>query len=265
MSKLIAALVALLAASTLEAQDAAAGYAPGTHRYRVTREARSSQEVAGTVQSGTVTTLEELTLDLRAAARDTLRFTVTIDSAARLSDMPGAGDTPPVKGRRISGRISSGGSFHDFDPESAADAEMASGYRSFLPRLPAQPLGPGLTWTDTVQTPLTQAGIQGTTRTIIVSRVVGDTIIAGRKAWRVERTGTLTMSGTGNQDGTDLILTGAGTATGISHIAAGGVYLGGTSNQELALTVEVPAASMRIPIRQTAVTRVERIGPGGSR
>ena len=265
MSKLTAALVLLLAASTLEAQDATAGYAPGTHRYRVTREARSSQEVAGTVQSGIITTLEELTLDLRAAARDTLRFVFTIDSAARESDMPGAGEAPPAKGRRISGRISPRGSLHDFDAESAADADMASAYRSFLPRLPAEPLRLGLTWTDTVQTPLTQAGIRGTTRTIIVSRIVGDTTVAGQKAWRVERIGTLTMSGTGNQDGADLILTGAGTATGMSHIGAGGVYLGGTSNQELALTVEVPAASMKIPIRQTAVTKVERIGPAGSR
>ena len=266
MSKTVVAMLAILAAaSAAEAQTAAAAYAPGVHRYRVTREARSSQEVMGTVQTGTVTTVEELTFDLRAAALDTMRFSFTIDSASRQSDMPGASEAPPAKGRRVSGRVSPRGLVIDFDPDSSGAEDISAGYRNFLPYLPAQPLAAGMAWADTVRTPFTQAGIQGMTMTIIASRVVGDTTIGGQKAWRLERTGTLSMSGTGNQDGADLILTGAGTATGVSHITAGGVYLGANSTQELSIKVEVPAASMTIPIKQTAVTRIERIGPAAGR
>ena len=172
------------------------------------------------------------------------------------------GEAPPAKGRRLSGRVSTRGLVHAFDPDSAGVPDISAAYRNFLPHLPAQPLATGVSWTDTLRTPFTQAGIQGTTVTIIASKVLGDTTFGGQKAWRVERTGTLSMSGTGNQDGADLILSGSGTATGVSYIAENGVYLGARSEQELALNVEVPAASMTIPIKQTTVTRIERIaGP----
>ena len=252
-------LTALVTAAPAAAQVAGTGYAPGTHRYRVTREARSSQEVMGTVQSGTVTTYEELTLDLATLSRDTMRFTFTIDSTSRQSDMPGEGEAPLPNKHRISGRIAPTGIFHGFDSAATSADETAPAFRSFLPRLPAGPLTVGSSWTDTVGTPFTQAGIQGTTRTIIASRVIGDTTIGGRKAWRIERTGTLSMSGTGHEGGADLRLSGGGTATGVSHVGVDGIYLGGTSNQALALTVEVPAANLTIPIKQTAITRVERI------
>ena len=262
---LTVALLAILGiAFTVEAQGTGTVYAPGAHRYRVTREARSSQEVMGNAQTNVVTTYEELTLDLRGGTRDTLRFSFTIDTASRQSDMPGAGETPPAKGRRISGRVSTRGLVHDFDRDSSGAEDISAGYRNFLPQLPARPLAAGMTWTDTMRTPFTQAGIQGTTMTIIASRVLGDTTVAGQKAWRVERRGTLSMSGTGNQDGTDLILSGAGTATGVSLIAQNGVYLGANSTQDLSINVEVPAASVTIPIKQTTVTRIERIGaPAG--
>ncbi len=263
MSKTLAALLGMLVVASVSEAQSAAVYAPGTHRYRVTREARSSQEVMGSVQTGTVTTYEEFTLDLRAGGRDSMRFSVTIDSASRQSDMPGAGEVPPAKGRRVSGRVSPRGVVHDFDPDSSGAEDISAGYRNFLPHLPAQPLAAGLAWSDTARTPFTQAGIQGTTMTVIASRVLGDTTIGGQKAWRVERKGTLSMSGTGNQDGADLILSGAGIANGISLIAQNGVYLGARSEQELSINVEVPAASMTIPIKQTTVTRIDRIPTPG--
>src|SRR5687768_479704 len=263
MRKTLITLAILATAPALEAQTAGSTYAPGAHRYRLTREARSSQEVMGQVQTGTVTTYEEFTLDLRPGERDTMRFTITIDSATRQSDM-GAGEAPPAKGRRISGRVSARGRVHDFDRDSSGTDDLAAGYRNFLPQLPAQPLAMGMSWADTVRAPFNQGGIQGTTMTVIASRVLGDTTIGGQRAWRVERTGTLSMSGAGNQDGADLILSGAGTANGVSYIASNGVYLGASSTQDLSINVEVPAASMTIPIKQTSITRIERIGtPAG--
>jgi hypothetical protein len=264
MPKTVVAILVLLAvAPALEAQGSGPAYVAGANRYRVMRESRSSQEMMGQVQTNNVTTYEEFTLDLRGGARDSMRFTITIDSASRRSDMPDAGETPPARGRRLSGRVSPRGLVHAFDPDSSGAEDISSSYRNFLPHLPLQPLSAGLSWTDTVRTPFTQAGIQGTTQTIISSKVLGDTTIDGQKAWRVERMGALSMSGTGNQDGADLILSGAGTANGVSYIAQNGVYLGARSEQELSLKVEVPAASLTIPITQTTVTKIERVRPAG--
>ena len=261
MSKIAAVVLSALAVtSTLEAQGSGPGYAPGSHRYRIVREARSTQEVMGTTQAGTVTTREEFTLELADAGRDTLRFGFTIDSASRQSDLPGPGEAPLPKGRRITGRVAARGNFHAFDADGSNPDDIPPGYRSFLPILPAVPLAAGVAWTDTIRTPFTQAGIQGMTQTIVASRVLGDTTIGGRRAWRVERTGTLSMSGTGNQDGADLILAGGGSAAGFAWVGVDGVFLGGMSNQDLTLRVEVPAANLTIPIKQTATTRIEWLG-----
>jgi hypothetical protein len=252
--------LALLSATAgaLDAQGVS-GYAPGTHRYRVTREAKSTQEMMGQTQSGTISTFEEFTLDLRPGGRDTMRFSITIDTASRQSDLPGAGDPPPAKGRKVSGQISPRGVVQHLDKDTTSGADISAGYRTFLPHLPAAALTAGMTWTDTVRTPFNQGGIEGTTVTIIASRVLGDTTIGTEKAWRVERTGALSMSGTGNQNGADLILTGAGTAKGQSYLGTTGVYFGATSTQSLNISIQVPAASMTIPIDQTTVTKVERV------
>jgi hypothetical protein len=267
MLKSTAFAFALLSASTaaLDAQGAAAAYAPGTHRYRVTRESKSTQEMMGQTQSGTVSTFEEFTLDLRPGGRDTMRFSITFDSASRQSDIPGAGETPPAKGRRISGQISPRGVVQQFDKDTTAVDDISAGYRTFLPHLPTGTITLGTTWTDTVRTPFSQGGIEGTTITIIASRVLGDTTIAGQKAWRVERTGALSMSGAGNQNGADLVLAGTGTANGISYLGTSGTYLGAASTQNLKMSIQVPAASMTIPIDQTTVTKVERVAAPPSR
>ena len=56
-----------------------------------------------------------------------------------------------------------------------------------------------MTWSDTLTAPFNQGGIEGTTVTVIDSQVVGDTTVGDQKVWRIERAGTLSMSGTGNQ------------------------------------------------------------------
>ena len=264
MLKSAALTLALLAAgaSAVGAQSATTTYVPGTHRYRVTREAKSSQEMMGQTQSGTVSTFEEFTLDLRPGGRDSMRFTVTIDSAAHRTDLPTPGAPPERKGRKVSGVMSTSGVFHQFDKDATETEEFSSAYRNFLPKLPAGGVKAGMAWTDTVRAPFSQGGIEGTTISTIASRVLGDTTLAGQKAWRIERTGTLSMSGTGHQSGADLILSGSGTANGVSYVAVGGTYLGATSTQELSMNIEVPAASMTIPIKQTTVTKIEKVaGP----
>lgn len=258
-SATVALVLLTVGAAALEAQAASTGYAPGTHRYRVTRESKSVQEMMGQSQAGAISTFEEFTLDLRPAGKDTLRFSITIDSASRTSDAPTGTEEPVRKGLKVSGRVAPNGAFHQFDREPKVDEALSGPYRNFLPQLPAAGVKMGATWSDTIRAPFSQGGIDGTTVTTIDSRVLGDTTVGGQKAWRIERTGRLSMSGTGNQNGADLILSGSGTASGMSLIGTNGVYLGATSTQDLSMTVEVPAASMTIPIKQTTVVRIERI------
>ena len=253
-------LLFLAQAPALAAQVGPSAYAPGTHRYRVTRESKSSQEVMGQVQASAVRTFEEVTLELRAGSRDTMRFVFTLDSASREADIPSAAETVPAKGRPVSGQLSARGVVRQFDTDASPGEDLTAAYRNFLPLLPAGGVKAGMTWTDTLETPFKQSGIEGSTRTIIASRVLGDTTIGGQTAWRIERTGTLGMKGTGMQSGAELVLTGSGSANGVSWVGMNGVYHGARSTQELKLTIEVPAATLTIPISQTTVTRIDRIG-----
>ncbi len=267
------ALVALTTAEVIDAQvpdsvRAAAGaqvsYSPGTHRYRVTTKLEQRQEAMGETQENRTTSVEELTLDLTRASTDTLRFTFTVDSISLQSTVPGAGDGTGLKGRRVSGRVSPRGVIHGFDADSTG-LDLSPGYRNFFVRVPAGALAQGRSWTDTVRVTLDQGGLDGTAVTITESRVVGDTTVAGQKAWRVDRSATIAMSGIGNQGGTDIVLEGVGTARGTAYLGVNGVYLGATASQQLDMKVQMPAASMTIPITQTSTTTVEWLGAGAGR
>jgi hypothetical protein len=257
-------IVAFALAATEAAAQAGPAYVPGAHRYRVTRESKQAQEVMGETQNVSITMIEEVSLQLTPAGRDTLAFSFVLDSVSRQTDTPDAAPEAPQKGATFGGRLSPRGSVHAFNVDPSM-ATAAQGYRSFFLRLPAAELKVGTAWTDTVTIALAQNGIDGSGTTVTQSRVVGDTTIGGQKAWRIDRSAVLTMSGVGNQGGTELTMKGSGTARGTAYLTSAGLYLGATSEQQLDLTVEVPAASLTIPIRQMTTTRVERIGDGPKR
>jgi len=278
MSKLSAAAAALLVAaagSTAAAQPFA--YKAGAQAYRLDQTVATEQTVQGMAQSSTSSTAQFISMELAPGAQG-LGLTFVIDSVVVLPGDSAAAASPmqaqvqrqaedaakALKGRRLSGTVTPLGRVQTLavaDTVVPNAQQLANGFKAFLVPFPSASVKAGLTWTDTTTNEFkNMSGIDGTTKSIVTYTVVGDTTVGGQKAWKVEQKGTLTMTGAGAAQGTDVSLSGDGTVQGTVVVGQNGVYLGGDVEQTQSLKVEVPAASMTIPITNNVTTKIRPIG-----
>lgn len=254
------ALVAGAFQSSLSAQGAFS-YAPGKNTYRHTEVRKTSQEVMGQKQDIDITTLERVSLAIAPKTGDSLAFVFTVDSASMTASMPQAQrDLSKLVGTTVTGVMSKRGKAYTA-VSSLTDAEgqnMAEGLKHFLVTFPENPKV-GSTWVDTVTVKPVVEGLDITTVVIVTSKILGDTTIAGEKAWRVEQNATLTTTGSGNQGGQALVFDGTGTTSGMAYVSAKGVYMGSSSTQNQAMTITIPGAGMTIPMTTAVTSKVELV------
>ena len=258
-------LAMLLIAATLPALGQI-HYAPGVQRYRLHSTVQRSQEQNGKKTSGTITNEQQVTVALQAPGskgalsdKDTLHFDVTLDSVNLSSDM--AVQLPNVQvmqGTKVSGAMLPSGKVLNFNSDTkvadGVDREsIVSSMAHFLLTLPANAAA-GTSWTDTATTNVTKDETSLKTSTITVSKVIGDTTVAGQPAWRVHRSSTLIISGTQVQSNQQISMEGTGTGEAMYYIGTNGVYLGSTQSQTMSETVKT--AGMVIPVTQTATNVV---------
>jgi hypothetical protein len=259
--RLLSASLVLVAASA-GAQEAAILYKPGSAQYRVTTSTNTTQEMNGQKQDFSVNSTQKLTVTV-GSARDSLPLTIVLDSIAQQASIPGAPDVSALSGMKLTGTMSPRGRIYSASITGASGSEVSNqqgeGLRRFLPRLPAS-MKKGATWTDTVDAVLPAANGAELRRTAEVTyTVLGDTAMAGGKAWKVGMESKAKISGKGSQMGTDFTIEGGSTSSGVTYIAPNGWFLGaeGSENQELLVSVE--AAGMLIPINSKTKTSVEKI------
>jgi hypothetical protein len=277
MSKpFLAAAIALAAASSAASAQSFA-YKPGAQSYRVDQTLAASQTVQGMTQSSEATTAQFVSVQL-APGSGGMGVTFVIDSVVV---MPPSGETAAspaqaavhakavddakaVKGRKLVGVMTPLGRVQELavtDTVVPNALQLANGFKAFLVPFPNASIKTGMTWTDTTTNEFkNMSGIDGTTKTVVNYTVTGDTTVNGQRAWRVAQKGTIAMNGAGVASGTDVTLSGTGTMAGTLVVGQNGVYLGGTMEQEQSLSVEVPAASMTIPITNKVTTRIQPIG-----
>jgi len=258
----------LLVAGTLPALGQM-HYTPSVQRYRLHSTVERAQEMNGDKSSGVITNEQQVTVALQApnaksalTDKDTLTFAVTLDSVNMSSSMSvQLPDVSVMQGTKVSGTMLPSGKVISFKSDTKAtdgvDREsIVSSMAHFLLALPPTG-GAGATWTDTVNTNVSSDGNSLKTSTITVSKVIGDTTVAGQAAWRVHRTSTLIISGTQQQANQQITMDGTGTGEAMYYIGTNGVYLGSTATQSMKETVK--AAGMVIPVTQTAKSTVTLI------
>ncbi len=218
-------------------------YTPGVQRYRLHSTVQRTQEQNGKKTSGTITNEQQVTVVLQAPGskgalsdRDTLHFDVTLDSVNLELEL--AVQLPNVavmQGTKVSGAMLPSGKVLELQlgHEGRRTASIASrscrAWRTFFSRCPPTPAA-GTTWTDTANTNVSKDGTSLKTSTITVSKVIGDTTIAGQSAWRVHRSSTLVISGTQSQSNQQISMDGTGTGEAMYYIGTNGIYLGSTSS-----------------------------------
>lgn len=251
-----AAAAVLSIAGAAQAQDMA--YGPGTFQYRLNTQVHAKQEMMGQTQEVHRNSSQHITLKLDSQAGNVLGFAITVDSSQ--SDSPeGQAQSANLVGKTVTGTVSPRGRVLTFSaPQDsvAGDGEFRN-LKQFFVRLPDKPTR-GASVVDTLADTINTQGLQIEQIVVMTSTVAGDTTINGEKAIILERTGSLSLSGDGEQGGQELVMDGTGTVNGKLYVGAKGL-LSGEMENSAQMNVSVPAASMTIPITQTATSKFERV------
>lgn len=240
-------------------------YAPGTRRYRLTTTVSRMQNQAGgrAPFEFTNTTTMDVTLTLAPRTHDTLALNLVVDTVTVSSDL----DAPPAnlsgyQHAKLVGLISPQGRIYAFDPPPGtadASANLYRAFRRFLVPFPNADVGPGTTWSDTSTSTIKVGGFDTRTVSITTSRITSDTTYAGQRAWRVERTGTITISGDATAADKTVHLSGDGSMRALDYVSTGGVFLGETGTQTTQLQQSNPnePGVESTPIQQTIKSKVD--------
>jgi hypothetical protein len=253
--------VLAVAALPVAAQTALGPYAPYAATYRALTNVRTSQTMMGQAQEFETKTSQQMSMSV-VKAGDALTLTMTLDSATATTTAPEAPDLSSAIGLKLIGSMSPDGKVSSSAVTDKTGAPSSSPFagnmRSFLPRLRIG-AGPGTTWVDSSTTVNKQNDADVTAATVVTYTLVGDTTVAGVKAWKIAGVSVSKLSGTGNRMGTDYTLTGDVKGTTTSLVSVTGILLAISADSDSNLTVTVEAAGMTIPIAQKTTTTIEKL------
>jgi hypothetical protein len=151
-------------------------------------------------------------------------------------------------------------------PEMKGDAEALASPQaiaySFFPLLPGGAAAPGESWTDTIHFEIETAQGETTSTAIMTYTVVGDTVVGGVNLVNISTRGTAEAMTFGVTEGMEVTQIFSGDVTGVVlWDAARSVYFGGTLEQDMSGTVEVPAAGMPpMPLRVRGTSHIRLQG-----
>lgn len=248
-------LVALV--GTVQAQDLS--YAPGTFTYRMNTALHQKQDMMGQIQETDRKASQLLTVRLDRRTQDTLGFAITVDSSQTdAPEMQAA--LAKLVGKTVTGTVSPRGKVLSFvapTDSSTVESDFRN-VRQFFVRFPDKATR-GASVVDTVSDSFDAQGLKVKQQVVMTSTVAGDTTIGGEKAIILERNGTVSMTGEGEQNGSELTLDGTGTVTGKLYVSAKGGLLGGQMENSSLINVSVLAMNVTIPITQTSTSIMERV------
>lgn len=256
------ALIALAVALALPASAAGAQefrYSPGTARYDASVVTHMTREMGGQRTDEEIMQSQRLTIGLTRAGGDTLAIGVTVDSAAVATRTGGVQDVSPLVGLKVDGRISTTGDLYssalvgrDIGPTGSL---VASELARFLPKL-RRDLHTGLTWTDTTAEEMDMLGVPVSRRSITTSTVTGDTTVAGRRGWKIDRRSSVNFTGSGSMSGQQIRLEGSSTSEGVIVVSRAGRYLASEQTDSSTTKFTMPSTGAEIAMRQEQRTSV---------
>ena len=257
---LLATAVSLPTAAS--AQTGLPAYAPSKERYRLESNVKTAQTMMGQTQEATMASSQVSTMALVKSGA-ALSLTMTMDSASVTAAGPApAPDMSAIIGSVFAGSMAADGQVSGSTVTDKAgkpmDGPAASSIRSFLPRLKVG-AATGATWSDTSTTKGLVNGANVNTTRIVTYTVAGDTTVAGVRGWKITATNAGTIEGSGSQGGADFTMKGTIGGGGTYVISTTGIFLGAGLMDDVNMTVEVPMASMQIPITTSTTSKITRI------
>jgi hypothetical protein len=238
-------------------------YGPGALRYLVHRQLHIQQTLGDQVQAQNLGARIFVTMAITGPA-DSVGYptTFSVDSIVADSGTPAPVADNIVKVRKLvfAGRVARRGEFVNALPSDSAlaqsVAQLLGNFRDFLPRLPADGVKPGATWTDTVETTQKSGDATSSRRATIHATATPWQDRTGVSGVRVETSQAYHVTGSGKNAGQLYELSGEGTASGTAFLAADGRYMAGEVRDSTALTIRLPVQGVSVPVVQVAHTAV---------
>jgi hypothetical protein len=201
-----------------------------------------------------------LTVALARSARDTLTMNVTVDS---ISSSMGMGQIlDQFRGMMVTAKVSPVGEVYSTaagnDKGGAEAAPLHQELGGFLPRLRAS-LNRGTTWTDTSVNKMSANGLEIERKTVSTYRVEGDTTVAGQSSWKIAKSDSVAMSGSGNTANGPMTMEGTSKSNGTLFVTPRGLYLGGEGTRDEQMRFVVAANGMEVGISQSTRLKIERV------
>lgn len=283
---LAASVIAILALAGCAAKTAAPAAAPKapagtvleykmpagrTLTYTNIEEMSQVMEVMGQTVDAHTKGGGTFTLSAKGKRDQNLLLGVTIDDMSMTITGP-MGDQSPdmstVKGKSFDMVVSPLGAEIDVSGAEAityqsanGTSNVAPGFRLFFPDLPGRPLKVGDTWPSSAAADDTSGGMNIKMGFQYVNTFEGLETVEGMECARIKSDYTATLSGTGNQQGMDMALTGTGKGTDLWYFAVKeGIYLKATSDATYDISISVSAAGMTIPMTQTRKGELKLVG-----
>lgn len=248
----------LVGTSTLSAQ--ALEYAAGITRYRVSTTTTGSRTTPMGINDFEIGLRQQITVKLARQAKDTLVATVTLDSID-LSGSPTGADVSSLIGAQVVSLVSPTGKLYSTTAPAGGNPLISQIAERFGRLLPAyhSDLTAGKTWSDTTTGKVNQQGLD-VDRTIVSNfKVERDTTIGGVKAYKVGRITTVRAAGSGTPQGTPVSLESITTSNGAFFVSSKGVYLGGSSTDDMSVKLTILSQGAEIRMKQSARTKIEPI------
>jgi hypothetical protein len=197
---------------------------------------------------------------------------VTIDDIVMTMASSAQGDMSPnmgaVKGKSFDMVLSPLGSEVDVSGAEAITYDLAgdghdlsSGFKMFFPDLPGKPVKVGDTWPSSAGTEEKTTSSKVQIDFQYVNTLEGLETVEGMECARISSQVTGTITGTGNQMGSDLTFSGTSKGKDVWYFAVKeGIFVKATSESTTEMSVDVSAAGMTIPVTQTTKAEVKLAG-----
>jgi hypothetical protein len=257
------ARIALVLAAVAPGVAVAQGfeYAPGSSQYRITQTTKITQEAMGQKQDMETSSYQLISVTVARLHKDTVTLAATMDSVSQTGPMGPPPGLDKLIGMRADAKISPTGALYTAsvkDSTIMGASDLANGMGRFYPRIRGR-LAMGSTWSDTTSGKLKQQGLEIDRKTISKYMVTGDTTVAGEKSWKVQRTDSTTMSGSGLLQGQAITMEGTSAGKGDLYVGQRGTFGGGQGSEMANIKLVLAANGLEINIVQNANSKVEKV------
>jgi len=251
-------LATALLAPSLSAQHIE--YPNGTMKYRISTTTTVNQSSPAGNAEYDLGIQQRYTVNLARQAKDTVRETVTLDSISVSSKNP-VPDMTNLQGSTFVSLLSPTGTVYSTTPPPIANqmlTQLTEGIARFLPAHRGD-LRAGASWSDTSSARMNQEGLEVSRTSVAEFTVLGDTTVGGEHALRLKRVTKSNATGTGLSQGTPIALVSTSLSDARLLLTSKGVYLGGTSTDDVTYKVTMVGQNAEVNVKQLARTTVEAI------